>query len=254
MATSNAFLQELLSRVPAEQRAAAEAALNTPEVVEFARQGALRQQEFSRGMDALRARNDELNTQQETLNAIYTRQQAWWEAQGLNPDGTPKTPVTTPVTTPTTPATPAAPAAPDLVRRADVEKLMDQREVGAAGFFSALTDLAIDHLRTFNEKLDTSQLIAAAHRTGRPLTEIYRETHAEKFAAKAKAEEDARVEARAQERFAELQRTRARQPFPQAGADNVLDVLAKPADQRDASQYGVDAAVAEFETLVANRK
>lgn len=253
MATSNAFLQELLARVPAEQRAAAESALNTPEVLEYARQGALRQQEFSRGMDALRARNDELNTQQAQLNDIYTRQQAWWDANGLNADGTPKTPSTT-STLQTPPATPAAPAAPDLVRRAEIEKLLDQREAGAAGFFAALNDLSFDHFKTFGEKLDTQALIADAHRTGRPIGDVYRAAHAEKFAAKAKAEEDARVEARAQERVNELLRTRARQPFPQAGQDNVLDVLAKPADQRDASQYGVDAAVAEFETLVANRK
>lgn len=244
MALSSKFLAELLSHIPADQRAGVEAAFEaSPQAQTFADQAAKRQSEFSREMDQVRAH-------QQRIEAIAAEQQAWYDinkpllelgkqaqaSAGADPDA----------------GVPAQLPA-DIVRMADVEKLLTQREQGAAAFIAASSTLAQRHYQQFGEPLDLAQLLADPDAGKLGLDGVYRKVHAEKI----QAQQTAAFEKTVQERVeAKLTEERAkfihRPPYPLAGTEtSPLDALAKPADQRDPTQFSVEAAADEYMRLAA---
>lgn len=243
MALSSKFLQDLLTHVPADQRAAVEAALEaSPDAVKFADDGAKRQSEFSRAMDQVRA-------QEQKIKDIHAEQTAWYDANlplleaGKKAlEGAGSNPSTQPVDLPA-----------DLVRAADVEKMVNERERGAVNFITATNMLTLKHYEQFKEILDVSALVNDPDAAKLGLDGVYRKHYGDKLAEVAKTAEDARIEARVQERLAEERKTQhIRPPYPVTGADSSpLDAL--NGQSPDPTQFSADAAADEYLRLVAGR-
>lgn len=254
MALRSAFLNDLLSRVPAEHRPGVEAALAADEVQDFADHGARRQQDYSRAMDTVRTQTQQLETERAAVNARAQEQLEWFNAntavleagRRVLDGGTPNpNPNPTPVPVPQVPA--------DVLRRADVESLINQREQGAVAFFSVLNQLSLEHYKRFGEVLDTNALTNDPDAGKIGIAQVYQKQHAEKIAAAATAAEDTRINGIVQTRLAEERRKFGSQPpYPVAGSEvSPLDVLTQPAG--DASRFSTEAAADEYARLVSLR-
>jgi hypothetical protein len=246
MPLNSAFLTDLLSRIPAESRAAVQAALEDPgaaDAVTFANNAAMRHSEYSR-----------LHAQ---VQQTHREQTEWYEAnkpaleagravlEGRTP---PAEPIATPAAKPFE-------LPPDLVRKDDVLKLINEREQGAVNYFALVNTLSLNHLQQFGKVLDTAALQAYAIQHQQDLPTAYNAMFAEDLAAKAKAAEDARVESLVNERLTAERAKQIANPYPVAGTREAqpLDVLAKPVADRDLSQFSVEAAAAEYSQLAAQR-
>lgn len=257
------FAQDLLKTIPEDTRGAVQQALEAaPEADKLLTDGAKRQSEFSRSMDqlreqqtALKTREQELGTHLESVKAKAEEQATWYEANKaalaagwkvINEDGTEGE--GDPNGKPNPPKTPSLP--PDLVRKADVEKLINEREAGAARFITVVNRIAFKHFQEHGEVLDTDALLSRPEVQQYGLEEGYRRVHADKIEAKAKAAYDAKVEQDVQERLTAERRKGFNPGYPSGpdGPGSPLDSLV-PADPTKAGQ--VDEAVAEYHRLVS---
>lgn len=253
-----AFLSSVLAKLPEEKRAQAEAlfadAASEP-ALEVVGSGALGQAEISRRLTEIREKEETLTTDYERLNGWYQEKQALLDkypslgavdaaiaaAKGTPPPSDPNRPTPSP-----------SPSAP-FASKEDLDKYLaerdKQRDLSFAGAMSRALTIASRHQATFNEALDADALIAHAFQKGVSLDDAYKTLHGEKLDARAKALEDARINKLADERLAEKLKERgADQPFPLRNASpSVLDVLNKP--DFKASDFSVDAAVAEYNRL-----
>lgn len=258
------FAQDLLATLPEDKRGAVQQALESaPEADKFLTDGVKRQSEFSRSMDqlreqqtALKTREQELSTHLESVRAKAEEQTTWYEANKaalaagwkvIGKDGEGDGDGNGDPANPPPPKTASLP--PDVVRKADVEKLINEREAGAAEFFAVTNALSLRHFQEHGEVLDIRGLLARPEIRQYGLEEGYRRVHADKIAAKAKAADDARIEQQVQERLTAERRKGFNPGYP-SGAGNEgspLDALV-PVDPAKAGQ--VDEAVAEYHRLV----
>src|SRR5690554_4327722 len=137
-----AFLNDLLSRIPEEQRGAAQAAIEAAgdDIANFAGEHALRQADYSRKMNETQQYYNELKTWHETA-----------KAQLANPQQ-PSTP------NPSDPSRSATP--PAGLTREEYEKDIRDRELGVGNFVAHVTTLGLRHFREFGEELDVLSILA----------------------------------------------------------------------------------------------
>jgi hypothetical protein len=265
MALSSKFLTELVERLPEADRGTVLSALDKPEAAEavkFAEEGAKRQSDYSRTMDearsALAAKQRDLDTLATDVKAQQAQTAAWheelaawhasnkaaldagWKALGKKPGngddaGDPA-------------ARPDLP--PDVVRRADMDKYITEREMGAARYMHTVIPLALTHMKEFGEVLDFEALMRDPKLKDLGLLGVYEASVAERRKAAAVKAEDARVNAKVEERLAAERKRGIPPPYPVSSMDvSPLDAL-KPAD---AAPGVVDDAVSLYDDLVRKR-
>lgn len=229
-----AFMDELLSRIPEEKRAAVQDAIDDG-VLEFVGDGTLRQQDYSRAMNNVRE--------------VETKQKAWWEqnqplveaarAAGIDPSK---------------PVVPATVQPTSGVTKDEISRMLDEREAGAAAFISHTTKLAMAHFREFGEDLDVPKLMADPDLQKVGLIGVYDKTFGPKIAEKRKAAQDAATEAEVQRRVAEARRADLNKPLHLRDpglAGSPLDALTEGTP--GGADPVVDEATAFYEQLRAQR-
>lgn len=256
MALSSKFLTDLVSKLPEASRGSVIAAFETAEAadaVKFAEDGAKRQSDYSRHMDEVAQEKARLEQHARQLNDWYATAKplldlgtqahaAGWKPGQADPDPDP-TPSPTKVELP-----------PDLVRKADVETLLNEREQGAAAFFSRLNIMSQRHLQQFGEILDTDALLADPRlgKNGVGLEQLYTLKFGERLQAKAKEAEDQRINAEVDKRVKEqLRAAGSRPPYPVGSVDpSPLDALTK---KPDSSEFSPAAMADEYADLVSKK-
>lgn len=234
-----AFLQEILSKIPEDRRADVVATMEAvPELVDYVGEGALRQSDYSRHLDAVKA--------------IEKQQTEWWNANkefaevgqkakaaGFDPTKT------------GTPGAPAlqTPSLPDDVLRRDE---LDQREVGYAALTTWMTTTGMKHFQDFGEVVDFAALMQDPRVKQIGLRGVYEAVTAPKYQEKqqaAQAAEVARqVEAGIAERLKTLHNPNA--PTGPAPKGSPLDVLV-PIDTKGA---GIDEMVDAYNQALAGAR
>lgn len=187
------FIQQLAEKLPEAKRAAFLSTFDGEETaLQTVGDSVLARSDYSRAM------ND--------LKAVEAKQTQWWkDNQPLLDLGAKAKDAGW------TPENPGGGNPPDPngnrsgVTPEDVNKLLDEREAGAAAFFATLSSLQMRHFTTFGEPLDARQLMADAvsDPNRRGLEHAYQTRFADKLAAKAKEKDDQAFETRYKERFAE---------------------------------------------------
>lgn len=258
MPLSSAFLKDVLDRIPEADRGTVLAVLEKPEAadaIKYIEDGAKRQSEFSRSMDegrrALAAKEQELQDAAAAIQATADRQTAWYEANKAALDAGWKALKDGGTGDPA--AAPAAPTnalPPDVLRRADAEKIITEREQGAARYMHAVIPLALKHFQEFGEVLDFEALVANPRIREVGLLGVYDAQVADRRRAAAAKAEEARVEARVQERLAAERKRGIVAPYPVSPMDvSPLDAL-RPADAKPGL---VDDATDLYQQLVQDR-
>ena len=243
------FLASVLAKISdPEKRAQAEAAFNSAEdaVAELGA-GVLRQSDYSRNMDALKAKETEVTSWHSQL-ADWQRgeqarlEQALAEAEALKTRAT---------AAPADPAKPTAPVVAGLSRE-EMQKEFDSFGNLALGVITTLGDLADEHMLKFGERLDRNALLKHPKARDIGLEGVYREVYKEKLDAKAKAADEARVKAIEDAAIAKYRAANPALPYPVSASvqPSTLDMLNSKAD---ASAYSVDAAVAKYNELVMQK-
>lgn len=199
-AHSAKFLAEVLDKIAdPDKRAQAKALLDDPTmdgVVDFMGDGTLRQSDYSKAMNDLKAKEAENDTFRTSLDGWYAERQAALaeydriKASGGHP------PVTPPVVPPVVPDLPK-----NLLTREDLDKTLDQVERGAVSFFSQLNALSLTHYQQFGEILDTDTLLKDKRLSSLGLEGVYKDVHKDQLTAKAQeATAAAEAKIRADER------------------------------------------------------
>jgi hypothetical protein len=165
-----AFLADVLATVPEDRRSMIEETFKNDAIRSELEKGYLRQSDFSRAHDNLRAERENFQHTVEEANTRINGWQEWYtnasgeyetmraENQRLVAlDGTDQRPVV------------------QGMSQEDVTALLEARDRQAIAFADILTDLKLDHNKQFNEKLNTNELVTYATRRGVPLDVAYRE-------------------------------------------------------------------------------
>jgi hypothetical protein len=247
--TGKSILDTVLAKLPESLRDSAKAAFTAPEaadaLTELGARG-LAQSDYSRQMDEIRRKEQELATAQEQINTVATQQTDWWnvnkpaldEYTRLKAGGTVIPPVATP------------PAAPAGISKEELEKYLGERDRSYATVLGLTTTLATQHYKNFGEVLDAQELIAFAEKNRLPLAEAYQQKFAEPIKARNEKLENERIDKLVQERLATERAQLAGQPFPLRNADpSVLDTLNQQAP--DKAQYSAEAAAAEYHRITS---
>lgn len=274
--SGQAFLAGALAKLPAELQAQAKAIFESPEATDAIvtiGDGALARGDYSKQMDALRAREQALTERETAATTLYEQNTAWyethkqaleeyttlkpawdaWQADGGKPTGTPTTPTTT--TPPTTP--PATGKGDDMgLTEEQITKLIAEQvnaaAVDAVGISAWASKRAVEHFQTFGEVLPVDEIVATtieARSKGHTATldQTYQSRYGERLKEKQVAAENARIETEVQRRLAE-ERAKAGPalPFPTRTEASPLDVIGT---QTNPADYSVDAAVAHYAQL-----
>ena len=257
VAAGKQALQELLGKLSEADRAVVAPIFDKPEAadaIKYAGDGILRRQDHS-------ARLNDLNAQTATLNKNHADLTTWYEgnkralevgAKAIEAGWTPERPSAADLAT-------VLPA--EAVRKADLDKILDQREMGAVEFIDTANTLAFQHFKTFGEVIRVRDLVRDPRvsqvnpETGRiyGIEGVYQLMHGTRLAEIAKKAEDDRITGIVNTRLTEERRKQANLPVaPIAGqAPSPLDSLA-PATA-DSSPGLVDKAADEYQRLVAAR-
>lgn len=269
--SGTSFMEGVLAKLPESQREAARALFTSAEAreaVTLIGDGALARSDYSRNMDGLRAKEQELNQHYERLNDWYTtNKSALEEARELKANGGGADPLAGAggnVGGNGNGAGHADPLKGGAMLTADEVRKLAGEAIDAAGreyltVTAFLSQRGLEHLHTFGEPLDTVALVNNP-KLGRPiagqpgrvfsLDDAYNEAYGEKLQAKRKEYEDKRFNEEVEKRFQERVRASASQPFPLRSESSPLDVL----QTKDGpAAHTLDSAVAEYERLQAAR-
>lgn len=246
--SGQAFLEQVLSKLPADKQAAAKALFEDPGAegaVTLLGDGALARADYSKGMDALKAKTDELeNWFQDNKGALDDYVAIKPEYDKLK-DGKhePVKPVVDPID-------------PKKVVE-DVLSVQGPHFLQASAWMAAK---AVEHSRLFGEELDVlalaqdprlgKQIKGAAEGRVVSLPDLYMEKYGEKVAAKAKEIEEKKFNDEVDKRLKDRLSQQTTNPFPLRGESSVLDVLS---EKDGAAKHTLDTAVAEYERLTAAR-
>lgn len=209
----SAFLDEILAKVPEDQRAGVVSALAaSPEFASTLEDRVRSQQaEFSRGMDGIKAKAVEQNDWWATHKEIADLGQKA-KLAGFDPTKTGVTPLSLP---------------DDVVRREE----LDSRERLVVPLTAMITSLAIRHLHEFGEPLDMTPLLKDPNVGTLGLQGVYDAKYAARYAEKASKADATRiaglVEEGIRERMKTLHNPNAPSSTPPPGSP--LDAL-KPVD------------------------
>lgn len=254
--SGKAFLAGVLAKLPAEQRAQAEALFNSADAtgaLEVIGTGTLGQSEINRQMD-------ELRTQRESLTSLQDQNQTWFtenkaaleEYLQIKPEfdklkGNPTPPLKSTAEGPT---------------KEEIAAAFESNNRAFAGALSLGMDLSSRHLHTFSEPLNMTELLGDPKlgtvldkNTGRVygLQDAYDTKHGDRVRTKATEAEAARIKKLVDEGVAErLRATPQNHPFPLRDATpSPLDAL--QATDRKPADYTVDSAIAEYDRLSQTR-
>ena len=248
LAAGKQVLQELMGKLPEGDRAAVEGILAKPEAadaVKYLGDGLLRRQDHS-------ARLNDLNAETARLTKSHADLTTWYEgnkkalelgAKAIEAGWTPSSPATDPAT--------VLPA--DVVRKADLDKILDQREMGAARYFDVTERLRLQHMRQFDEILNVTDLLTDPRIPQLGVEGVYQAKYADQLKTRADAAEAKRIKDLVDKGMAEERRRFANAPVaPVAGqSPSPLDSLAPTTT--DVAPGLVDKAVDEYQRLVASR-
>lgn len=174
MAKSNsfeAFLADVLSHVPDERRAVVEEALAGDARTELER-GYRRQSEFSREMDRIRQREQELDATLTEANERVSGWQQWYDQASQEYDDMKRRVALTSVED----EDGGIPPQPQHgLTKEELAQELAARDRMAIAFADVLTDIKIEHKERFHEKLDTQKLTDYALKRGLPIDAAYKE-------------------------------------------------------------------------------
>jgi hypothetical protein len=241
------------AKLPEAIRAKFQEALTAPEAAEaltLLGDSALARADYSRSMDEIRDKTEKLKEQEAVVLEDYQNLQTW---ATQNKDQLARVP-TLEAEIARLQGKPAPPAEvkPPVAGLTEekLAEILSQRDAGYADVLGLGIEVGAKHLHTFGEPPDMRGVITLAKKHGISLEAAYQQKYGDKLAERAKTEYDAGIEKRVAERLAE-ERKQTNQPFPLRNASpSVLDVLAQP--DRKPSDFGLDAAVAEYERLQSN--
>jgi len=243
LAAGKSVLDQMFGKLPEADRAALAPVFQKPEAQEALKtlgESALMRSDYSRHMDAVAQDHAKLTKWYEEQKAnlelgVKAREKGW------NPDA--------PATDPLAPAIPA-----DVMRRADVDKLITARETEALAFIGHSNRLAFDHFQKFGEPLDIPALAADPRANEIGLMGVYQARFGDRLAAKAKEAEDARIGKLVEERMVEERRKLVNRPPDSMGSPS----LGSPLDALEATAAGKPGLVSEatdmYQTLVAGTR
>jgi hypothetical protein len=260
------FMAGVLAKLPAEQRAAAEAIFNAAEAKEavvLIGDGALARSDYSRNMDTLREKEQELTAYYTNLNTWYSDNKAALDAAVAARNGGSTGGTGNGTGTPPAGGTPPADGKPPAGHAYDpdeVRRIADEAINAAGRDYIAVNSFMLTqygrHVALFGEPLDMTE-ITSNPKLGRPiagqpgrifsLQDAYNERYGERVAAKVKEAEDKRFNDEVEKRLAErIKATSSTHPFPLRQEASPLDVLST---KEGPAAYTVDSAVAEYERL-----
>ena len=250
------FLRSVIEKLPAGQQAQAKAIFESPEAkdaVVLVGDGALRQPDYSRAMNDLKAKETELSTRLENLNGWFTENEAALKEYLVIKPEYEKLKTGTPP--------PAAKPGEGADPRKVAEEVLADAGRDYVQLSAWLAAKAVEHLHRFGEPLDTTALVSDP-RLGKPiagqpgrvvsLPDLYQDKYGERVAAKVKEAEDRKFNEEVDKRLKERLAQQAGQPFPlrNDASPSVLDVLTT---KEGPAAHTLDTAVAEYERLSATR-
>jgi hypothetical protein len=262
--SGQSFMAGVLAKLPAEQRAQAEAIFNdaaAKDAVALIGDGALARSDYSRHMDTLREKETSLTEYYTKLDGWYKDNEAALRAARERP-----APAAPAVPDPTAPGNghAAAPIQSPALSADDMRRIANEAINEAGKDYIAvsafLTTQGAWHSHVFGEPLDMTELVNNP-KLGRPvlgqpgrvysLQDAYQEKYGERIAAKNKEAEDKRINDEVEKRLSERTRASASQPFPLRSEASPLDVLTT---KDGPAAHTLDSAVAEYERLVAAKQ
>jgi len=222
--TGKSLADLVLAKLPENLRAEAAKAFSAPEAADaltLLGDSALARADYSREMDAIKAKAEELQAEQDRINGVHETQIDWWtknnaaleEWKKMKAEGG-------------TPPKKDDPPPVSGMTKEDFEALLNQRDAGYASVLGLATTLATQHFKDFGEVMDGSDLIAFAQKQRLSLPDAYKQKFAEKISAKQAAEEKTRIDKLVEDRLAVERKQLQSQPFPLRNQEpSALDVL-----------------------------
>lgn len=252
------FLAGVIAKLPAELQPQAKALFERPEAkdaVVVVGDGALRQPDYSKAMNDLKAKDTELQEKLTNLNAWYAANKAALEEYvTIKPEYDA-------LKTGEKPGEKKPGDSPPADPRKVVEEVLAEEGRSYVQLSAWLAGKSVAHLHMFGEPLDVLALTSDP-RLGKPivgqpgrvfsLQDAYDARYGEKVTAKAKEAEDKKFNDEVDRRLAAERAKQAGHPFPLRGdaSPSVLDVL----ETKDgAAAHTLDTAVAEYERLQQQR-
>ena len=251
--TGQQYLQQVLSKLPEAQRPAAEAIFLDAQAQAALTElgaGVLRQQDYSRNLDAIAL-------EKKAANDLYLQNKAWYDQNKADLESLPQLlaeterlralegrPNPAPAAPPQTPQTPNAVSADDL------QGIIRE----SLGLHAVIPTLIASHQVRFGEVLSEEQmigLIQQAQQGQRSLKAQYAITFGEKLQAKSAEEEAAKVKKIQDEAIASYQRANPNMPYPvRPSGTSPLDFVKSPIDPASLTP---EALAAEYNALVAGK-
>jgi hypothetical protein len=262
--SGQSFIAGVLAKLPAEQRAQAEAIFNAAEAkdaVILIGDSTLARSDYSRSMDQLREKEGALNEYYTRLNGWYADNKAALDAaagRGDDPQPQPQ---------PGHPQPQPQPGQPPLqspaLTEADIRRFANDAINEAGRDYIAVSAFiaqqAGQHSHLFGEPLDVMDLVNNP-KLGKPvlgqpgrvysLQDAYLERYGDRLAQKQKEHEDKRFNEEVDKRLRERLASQTTHPFPLRNESSPLDAL----QTKDGpAAHTLDTAVAEYERLQAAR-
>lgn len=246
--TGKAFLAGVLAKLPESLRTQAEATFAAAEAESALAElgsGVLRQADYSRAQDGVRARETELNTWHQQLADWQAGEREKVAAAIAAADARVAAGPTAPI--PSTAPTPAQPPV-NAITREDLNSFGDL----AAGVIAVTTRLGLQHMHTFGEVMDPQQLLSHPKVREIGLEGAYKELFKEKLDQKAAELDAVKAKAIGDAAVAAYRAAHPNLPYPVNGQvqPSTLDFLESKADP---SQFTAEAAANHYNQLVAAR-
>lgn len=256
--TGKSFIDGVLAKLPESLRDQAKAVFSAPEATDaltLVGDGVLARADYSRQMDEIRTKEQQVTEDFERLNTWYEEKKSalaeldeFRTGKKKPANGDPPPPRTTPEIDPT-----------KFLSREDFQKSQREEQLAAANYLGLQNVLTLQHYDRFKEILDTRELLAdpnlgkqKADGSVYGLTDAYRTKHGEKLTAWEQQQEQARITKLVDEQVAERMKANPGMPIPLRGAPSVLDLIEAGTEIKP-EQYSAAAAAEEYARLQAAR-
>ncbi|MHC4735640.1 MAG: hypothetical protein ACYTDW_14470 [Planctomycetota bacterium] len=257
------FLKGIIELVPEEKRKAVEESLMQDKVLDVIGDGALRQSDYSRSMDALKEDQKKAEYEKARYEELYGKNVAWietnksaidkFQADLRDRDETiarlkkrSRTDDDLDLDDDDLKPTPPAIDTSNFVTREDHDKALAGLERDALNIIPLVNQLTMRHYKTYGDILDSGELFKHAAKTGLALDRAYEDMTKDTAKKQQDDEITQRIEAAKKEGIAEgLKQGREGGGLPYIVANNeprTMDGLTA----EDKGQFGVKAAVDEY--------
>lgn len=271
------FLAEVFQKIPEDKRAGVADVLQAPEVLEMVGQNLLRQQEFSRFMDAGRS---QLESERQQVVAQKAALDDWWGqnsaavsravalekevedlrrrmsgsgSAGVTDDdeflGTPE-PKPRPASTPA-PKDQSMPDQSRFVTRDALSALAQEAELNQLKLTTMITRIGLQHSAEFQEVLDVDDLVQYAQDSKLPLPLAYDQYVKERREAKAQAAVEERIRQAREEGEKAGRAAASALPYPVSGqgTDNIFSFV-----KAEKGPATVAEIAAELQQMIAENR